>query len=63
MGHVALDTDVLPMDNSHIARPGKTVTAVSARFHNGRKAVRIGALFWVEGSSSTVLTEFSGNWY
>ncbi|WP_018405358.1 ATP-binding protein [Marinobacter gelidimuriae] len=39
-------------DNSHIARPGKTVTGVSARFHNGEKAVRIGALFWVEGSSS-----------
>ncbi|SOB74793.1 Uncharacterized protein YPO0396 [Marinobacter sp. LV10R510-11A] len=40
-------------DNSHIARPGKTVTAVSARFHNGEKAVRIAALFWVEGSSSS----------
>lgn len=39
-------------DNSHIARPGKTVTAVSACFHNGERAVRIGALFWVDGSSS-----------
>lgn len=39
-------------DNSHISRPGKTVTAVFARFHNGEKAVRIGALFWVESSSS-----------
>ncbi|MHA7880160.1 MAG: ATP-binding protein [Saccharospirillum sp.] len=39
-------------DNSHIARPGKTVTGVSARFSNGPKNVRIGALFWVEGSSS-----------
>ncbi|MBQ0745082.1 MAG: AAA family ATPase [Marinobacter sp.] len=39
-------------DNSHIARPGKTLTAVAARFHNGEKAVRIGALFWVDGSSS-----------
>lgn len=41
-------------DNSHIARPGKTVTAVSARFSNGDKSVRIGALFWVDGSSSAV---------
>ena len=39
-------------DNSHIARPGKTVTGVSARFSNGDKAIRIGALFWIEGSSS-----------
>lgn len=39
-------------DNSHIARPGKTVTAVSARFANGDQAVRVGALFWVDGSSS-----------
>ncbi|WP_372985660.1 ATP-binding protein [Marinobacter sp.] len=39
-------------DNSHIARPGKTVTAVSARFSNGNKAIRIGALFWIDGSSS-----------
>lgn len=39
-------------DNSHIARPGKTVTGVSARFSNGDRAIRIGALFWVDGSSS-----------
>lgn len=39
-------------DNSHIARSGKTVTAVSARFTNGDKAIRIGALFWVDSSSS-----------
>lgn len=41
-------------DNSHVARPGKTMTAVSARFDNGDKAIRIGAIFWVEGSSSSV---------
>ena len=39
-------------DNSHIARAGKTVTAVSARFSNGNNAIRIGALFWIDGSSS-----------
>lgn len=41
-------------DSSHIARPGKTITAVSARFDNGDKAIRIGAIFWTEGSSSSV---------
>lgn len=41
-------------DNSHVARPGKTITAISARFHNGDKAVRIGAIFWIENSSSSV---------
>lgn len=39
-------------DNSHIARPGKTLTAVSARFSNGDQAIRIGAVFWIDGSSS-----------
>lgn len=41
-------------DNSHVARPGKTITAVSARFNNGDKAIRFGAIFWIEGSSSSV---------
>lgn len=39
-------------DNSHIARPGKTVSAVSAHFSNGDQAIRIGALFWIDGGSS-----------
>lgn len=39
-------------DNSHIARPGKTLTAISARFSNGDKTLHIGALFWIDGSSS-----------
>ncbi|HET8801881.1 MAG TPA: SbcC/MukB-like Walker B domain-containing protein [Marinobacter sp.] len=42
-------------DNSHIARPGKTVTAVSARLSNGNKALRIGVLFWIDGSSSAAI--------
>ena len=37
-------------DNSHIARPGKTTTAVSAVFTDGKTAVRIGALFWIDGT-------------
>lgn len=39
-------------DNSHVARTGKTTTAISALFSNGSTCVRIGALFWLEGSSS-----------
>lgn len=39
-------------DNSHIARPGKTVTAVSALFSDGKTTVRIGGLFWIDGTSS-----------
>lgn len=38
-------------DNSHIARHGKTVTAISARFSNGDKALRVGALFWLDSTS------------
>lgn len=40
-------------DNSHVARTGKTTTAISALFSNGTESVRIGALFWLEGSSSS----------
>jgi len=39
-------------DNSHVARTDKTTTAISALFSNGSTCVRIGALFWLEGSSS-----------
>ncbi|ACE84923.1 ATP-binding protein [Cellvibrio japonicus] len=39
-------------DQSHIARPGKTVTAIAATFHNGEKQVRLGCLLWFEGTSS-----------
>jgi uncharacterized protein YPO0396 len=37
---------------SHIARPGKTVTAITATFKNGEKLVRLGAVLWFEGTSS-----------
>ena len=39
-------------DNSHIARPGKTLSAIGARFSNGNKVVRIGAIFWIDSASS-----------
>jgi len=40
-------------DNSHIARPGKTTTAISAIFSDGKTKVIIGALFWIDGTSSS----------
>ena len=39
-------------DNEHIARPGKTVSGVAARFSNGEKLLVIGAVFWLDGTSS-----------
>ncbi|WP_019867880.1 ATP-binding protein [Methylovulum miyakonense] len=40
-------------DQSHIARPGKTVTAIAATFRNEDKLTRLGALLWFEDTSST----------
>ena len=40
-------------DDRHIARPGKTVSAVAAEFHNGAQAVQIGGVYWLEGASSS----------
>ncbi len=37
-------------DNSHIARPGKTVSAISAVFTDGKTTVCMGALFWIDGT-------------
>ncbi|BBI50052.1 hypothetical protein HORIV_24730 [Vreelandella olivaria] len=36
---------------SHIARPGKTVTGLVATLSNGESLVRIGALLWFDGTS------------
>lgn len=38
--------------NEHIARPGPVVTAIAARFSNGEAVLRIGGLFWFDGTSS-----------
>lgn len=38
---------------SHIARPGKTVTGIAATLHNGESLVRLGALLWFDGTSSS----------
>lgn len=39
-------------DNLHIARPGNTVTAIRARFANDGRAVSVGALLWLDGTSN-----------
>jgi uncharacterized protein YPO0396 len=38
--------------NEHIARPGAVVTAIAARFSDGDAVLRIGGLFWLDGTSS-----------
>ena len=38
---------------SHIARQGKTVTAIAATLERDGQLVRLGAILWFEGSSST----------
>ncbi|MDU4254680.1 ATP-binding protein [Pseudomonas sp.] len=38
---------------SHIARSGKTVTGISATLHRESGMVRLGALLWFEGTSSS----------
>lgn len=41
-------------DNEHIARSGKTVSGISARFSNGEEHLTIGAVFALEGTSSAL---------
>ena len=47
--------------NEHIARPGPVVTAIAARFSNGEAVLRIGGLFWFDGTSSA-LTDLKRRW-
>lgn len=39
-------------DNSHVARPNKTVTGIAASFSNGQETLQIGAIFWIDGPST-----------
>ncbi|MCF6281430.1 MAG: hypothetical protein L3J28_04330 [Candidatus Polarisedimenticolaceae bacterium] len=48
-------------DNAHIARNGSTVTALAARFSNGEQQVTLTALFWLDGSSSS-MTDLKRLW-
>lgn len=48
--------------NEHIARPGPVVTAIAARFGDGEAVVRIGGLFWFDGTSSA-LADLKRRWF
>jgi uncharacterized protein YPO0396 len=48
--------------NEHIARPGPVVTAIAARFSDGEAVVRIGGLFWFDGTSSA-LADLKRRWF
>lgn len=39
-------------DNTHIARPNKTLTAIAASFFNGMDKVTLAAIFWFDSTSS-----------
>jgi uncharacterized protein YPO0396 len=41
-------------DNQHIARSGKTVSAIAARFSNGETPLYIAAIFSLDGTSSAL---------
>ena len=41
-------------DNEHIARSGKTVTGISARFSDGEQQVTLGAVLAIDGTSSAL---------
>src|SRR6185437_3805261 len=41
-------------DNEHIARPGKTISGICARFSNGEEQLTLGAVFAFDGSSSAL---------
>jgi uncharacterized protein YPO0396 len=48
--------------NEHIARSGSVVTAIAARFGDGEAVVRIGGLFWFDGTSSA-LADLKRRWF
>jgi len=40
-------------EQNHIARKGRTVTGIAARFQNAEYSVRIGAVLWFDGSGAS----------
>ncbi|MGE6334203.1 ATP-binding protein [Stenotrophomonas sp. NPDC077659] len=48
-------------DTAHIGRPGAVVSAIAARFSDGAATVRIGAVFWFDGTSSA-LADLKRRW-
>ncbi|WP_027854566.1 ATP-binding protein [Marinobacterium litorale] len=47
---------------SHIARPGKTVTGIAATLDNGENLVRLGVLLWFDNTSSAT-TDLKRLWF
>ena len=41
------------VDDSHIARPGKTISSIAATFADAQRQVMLAGIFWLEGSSSS----------
>jgi uncharacterized protein YPO0396 len=49
-------------ENSHMARPGNTVTGLSASYSDGSQTISIGALFHVENSSNAA-EDLKKHWF
>lgn len=49
-------------EQSHIARPGKTVTGIAATLENGEELVRLGVLLWFDDTSSAT-TDMKRLWF
>lgn len=49
-------------DSQHLARNGRTVTAIAARLVRGQESVLLGALFWLDGTSSSA-SDMSKRWF
>lgn len=49
-------------ENAHIARAGPVVSGIAARFDTDQATLRIGGLFWFEGTSSA-LVDLKRRWF
>lgn len=49
-------------DSRHLARSGRTVTAIAARLVRGEESVLLGALFWLDGTSSSA-SDMAKRWF
>lgn len=49
------------LDDSHIARPGKTLSAIAASFSDGKQQLQIAGIFWLD-SSGSALSELKRLW-
>ena len=49
-------------DSQHLTRSGRTVTAIGARLVRGEESVLLGALFWLDGTSSSA-SDMGKRWF